>query len=357
MASDFSNLRIQKIIVHEIFKRSDSRELIEPVYSNSIITMDPVGMQTLQKRIVDAIGKDSHAIEMYIDDNSAMSTFDICSQMLDITQDGLFIDMSKHIPKKLAESQVSRNIPGGIVLVLTGLIGASDFRFIAVIKAELHDGFGKNNDDKTVELMYLANLALTPQQKLYKIGFLIEQARDINNTGIRTPEDFVVYVYDHNITRDGSTDFAQYFYSTFLGCSFTRNGKKLTKDFYYTTMKFINELNKDEEAKVDLISSLHTYLKMDRSTVVEPIEFANSYLPEDQKDNYLYSIEQAKIPREAFQKDLAYIADKLKRRKLSFSTNVKISAPSNDFERLIQVVSSNDEETTLRIKGKIVANQ
>jgi hypothetical protein len=354
MAFDFANLRIERIIVHEIFTRKDNREIVDPSCSDSLTILEGPGLQTMQKRIVDAIGKDSRAIEMYVNENVPLCTFDTCTKLLDTEDTAAFIELSKLIPRKLTEAQTSRSMPGGIVIVITGLVGTNSNRFVSIIKAELHDGFGKQNNAQTLALSYLSNLALTPQQKLYKIGFFIETSIDETESDLRLTEDFQVFVYDHNINKDGLTQFAQYFYETFLGCSFTKNGKKLTRDFYFTTVKFINGLDKDEETKIDLITGLHSYLKVNQSTLVDPAEFGNTYFEEGDRDAYAHSIIEAGIPPAAFVKDLTYIKDKLKRRKLTFSSKVKILAPSDNFDELIQIINSEGEQTLLSIQGKVV---
>src|ERR1700739_4196981 len=120
--SYFANLRIQKIVIHEIFKRNDDGSLATPRYNEELTGLDQMGLQTLQNRIVNALGDNSHSIEMDVVDHSQDSAFQLGSMLLN--SDGReFIDFSKRLSLKLAEKQNSRTIPGGVVLIFAGTTG------------------------------------------------------------------------------------------------------------------------------------------------------------------------------------------------------------------------------------------
>ncbi|HUZ58965.1 MAG TPA: hypothetical protein VMU83_09300 [Hanamia sp.] len=109
--SYFANLRIQKIVIHEIFKRDEDGQIVQPKFNDRVTTFDPLGLQTLQNRIVNALGDSSHSIEMDVNDSAASSTFQLGASLLN-TQDETFVDYSKQITYKLAENQTTRSIPG-----------------------------------------------------------------------------------------------------------------------------------------------------------------------------------------------------------------------------------------------------
>lgn len=352
MSSLFTNLKIKKIIVHEVFKLNENREIIEPRFSNHLSNLDSKGLNTLQERIIEALGNDSHCIEMYVSNADPNSTFDISTKLLNSDSDE-FIHLSKEIPIKLTRAQTSRKIPGGTVVVFSGEIGIQNYRFLGIIKAEIHGGFSLYVEDDRLLLKYLSDLLLTPQQKLYKIGMFIEKQQNKLIDTVRDPSDFIVYVYDHNLTRNETQTAAQYFYQSFLGCSISPSDKKLTRDFFSNTKEFIESLNIDEENKLDLVSGLYTYLKVDQSNVILAHEFATRYLPQDSRDNYINYLEEKGIPLHGIHKDLSYLKYKLRKRKLVFSSDVRILAPADDFDELVQILDTKNNRTTLSIKGKI----
>ncbi len=352
MPFEFSNMRLHRIIVHQIFKRDENGNVQEPHYSRELTELDQSGLNALQERIVDAIGDDSHSLEMHINDSETNSTFDICSSLIDMNTDD-FINSSVRIPQKLANAQNSRRIPGGIVLIITGLIGAENNRFIGIIKAEIHSGFTVNERQSSINLNYLSQLLLTPQQKFYKIGIFVEKNNDLPEGEERVPEDFKVFVYDHNMLRNETRQAARYFYEAFLGCTISSTDRAMTRSFYTYTKEYINNLNVTDEDKIDLNTSLYTYLKVSQENLVETNTFADLYIDDEYKDEYLSFMEEKEVPSRGFAKDLHYIVSKLRRRRIKFSSRVQIIAPSDDFSQLIQVVNSNNDETTLTIKGHI----
>ncbi len=350
MAFQFSNLRIDRIIVHQVFQRDENRAIVPPKFSTELTVLDQFGISTFQERIVNALGNASHSIEMTISESDANSTFNICSQLLDASHND-FKNNSKSLPLKLAQAQTSRKIPGGILVIFDGQIGPNNKRFIGIIKAEIHSGFSIEEQNNRLLLKYLSELLLTPQQKLYKIAIFVEELR---TTSIpKDPENYIVFVYDHNMTRSETQQAAQYFYESFLGCSFSPSNKKLTSDFYTFTKEHINSLEINEEEKLDLNTSLYTYLKTSQNTFIEVSEFANQYFNLNERDSYLEFMYSKGIPERAILKDISYIKYKLRRRNIKFTSNVRISAPSDQFNELVQIEQTNDNRTLVSIKGII----
>ena len=208
------NLRIDNIIAHEVYKRSITGAIVPPKCSMGCTALNPSGKSTMQDRIVGSLGNESHCIEMSIVQDDAASTYEVCRKML-IADTNAFIRLSADLAHKLTQSQTSQNIPGGILVVFHGLVGNQNHKYIGIIKAELHGGFNLQETRDNLLLQYLADLFLTPQQRLYKIALFIETSGADNNDSI-TPDDFTVLVYDYIMTRSETRQAAKYFYETFL---------------------------------------------------------------------------------------------------------------------------------------------
>lgn len=349
----FTNLDMEKIIVHQIFQRNENRELIEPRYNNEFSKLEEQGLNELQQRIIKAIGNDSYCIEMEIADFTDNSVFQSIAKCLRSSNEE-FIRISKDLARKLATVQTSRKIPGGIVVVFRGTIGESSNKYIGIIKAEKHGGFSLTETDTQLLLQYLSNLLLTPQQKLYKIAMFIEKDEPGSVNAARRPDEFKVYVFDHNMNRSETKEAALYFYRDFLGCSIHHSNKKLTKDFYTYTKEYINCIEANDEVKVDLINALHTYLKIDQGNTIQINEFANRFFDnKDTIDEYINYMEDKNVPNHAISKDLTLIKHKLRRRKIKFTSKVTITAPSNEFDNLVKVINSENNKTIVEIEGHI----
>jgi nucleoid associated protein NdpA len=347
-----ANLQIKKIIAHQIFKRNEERAVVSPQYSSDFTELNPAGITTLQERVTEALGNDSYCIEMTIARDGAGSTYDLCNQMIDADDDETFKKASKELATNLANAQSTRRIPGGILVIFSGTVGPDDFEYIGIIKAELHEGFGLHEVEQKLSIEFIAKLLLTPQQKLYKIAMLVLKGTRLS-AQTRTPADYDVFVYDHNMTRSETRQAALYFYDHFLGCAFSPSAKKLTSDFYTYTKEFINSLNYNNEDKVDLNTSLYTYLKVAQSNVVDASEYANEYFPVDIRDNYLSHLKSNNFPLNAVTKDITYLKYKLQRRNLKFSSDVKINAPAEGFSDLVKIQSTDDNRTNVLIKGTL----
>lgn len=149
---------------------------------------------------------------------------------------------------------------------------------------------------------------------------------------------------------------AQYFYNEFMGCSILPNCKKLTLDFYNHTNEFINQSPSSENDKLGFNYALYTYLKVSQNNYVEIGDFADSFLPSDIRDDYRSFMEEKGFPQTAVLKDLSYLKNILRYRTIRFTTNVKISAPSQDFDHIVSIVDNDQEATTLKIQGKILCH-
>ncbi|GIN60518.1 hypothetical protein J27TS8_05110 [Robertmurraya siralis] len=358
MSVSFANLVIEKIILHQIYERNEDREIVAPYFSQTLADLDVRGLNVLQERIVDALGNNSHSIEMYISNDGGNPTFQFLTE--GIYQDDLeFIEMSKKVTYKLAEAQTTRNIPGGVVVIFKGRMGVPSKKIIGVIKAETHEGFVLNNEEVDLNLEFLSNLLLTPQQKLYKIGLFVEEnvVETVNIPTERDSKDFRAFIYDHNVARTESSSAALYFYNTFLGCRISPTNKKLTKDFYFETKKFIDSLNIEDEHKIDLNHALYSYLKTSQNNTVEVGSFANEYLTPEVRDDYCSYMEEQGVPSNAIVKDLELIKGKLKLRKIRFTSSVSITVPSDKFKELIEIVGYENNKTTIKVKGRIEAQQ
>lgn len=341
MESLTENLVINRIVIHEIFKRTVSDKPCIPQYGNALILMDKKGMQALLQRLTEALGNNSHSIEMEISDikPDAIPSF---SKTLHKLNDADFIQKSRFVADKLAEAQVSMQYPGGIVIVVTGTVGVNKNNCCAIIKAEVHTGFHKKQSKGNISAEYLSDLFLTPQQKLYKIGFFIFKKSETK-----------ALVYDHNMTRSETKQAAKYFYESFLGCKISDSSKIVTQNFFLLTREFINELDVDTEKKLDYQDSLYAYLKNKNANTLSIADFSEKNLDTEHRDLYSTYMTASAFPVTDVVKELDLIKNKLKRRKIYFTSGVTIQRSSGNLKDAISVVESTEESTTLKISGKL----
>ena len=97
-------------------------------------------------------------------------------------------------------------------------------------------------------------------------------------------------------------------------------------------------MNVPEEDKLDLYNALVTYLKTDQSPTVEVNAFAMTYFADpEMQDAYAEFMTESGFPREAVAKDLTDVTKSLRTRRMTFRNNVKVIAPAEGFDNLLQI--------------------
>ncbi len=353
MSIDLSNLVISRLSIHEIYKRDASGE-VPPTLNDQLANLDARGLAELQKRIIEAIGHGSHSIIMDIVHTDEGSVYSHISPFLNQNKsDDEFIKMSKKLVVKLAQCQNSQIIPGGIVLIFEGTTGVSCRKYIGIIKADKISGFTVNTSNQNTVMNFLNNLLLTPQQKLYKVAMAVRNTDGESGPG--TVDDICVGVFDSNNNKAASNASATYFYDSFLGCAFQRKSDVLTKDFFNYTKEFItNKSALSGNQKVDVMSALYVYMKVQTDRHINVGDFADAYLSTPSlKDAYKNFMASKKVPATDIVKDLSMIQSKLKKRRIKFSNSVDVYAPVDKFSENVSIISSDNDSTTIKIKGTI----
>lgn len=354
MSFQFENFNLERLIIHEIFKRNLDKSMVEPKVGVSLIELDGEGREKFAKRLTDAMGNNSHSIEMSIDKNEEGSIFQLISRSISSHDNG-FIDISKSITRKLADAQATLNIPGGVIVVFTGTVGSDGKKCFGIIKADVHEGFRKIiGENGSLMMEYVGDLLLTPQQKLFKIGvFILKDERgdtsDSNN--------YFALVFDHQMAPRETRSAAFYFYDTFLGCTYSPSDKKLTEDFYNNTKEFINTASISDEEKFDLTNSLVSYLKTDRASTIRIKDYADRYMDNSLAGKYVAHMKSKSFPTRAVGKDTAYIHTKLRMRKMTFSSKIRISGPPSIFEKSVKILGPQNGSTIVSISGKLESQE
>jgi hypothetical protein len=300
--------------------------------------LDAEALEEFKSRVVWALGEDSRAVEMEIvSQSNAGDLAQIVDTLIDFN-DADFVVGSYDVATKLADAQTRRDIPGGIVAVFTGTHGANATRFLGIIKADIYTAYKKTENPQTneISLELVKEALLTPATKLYKTAGFFERPnldQDIEDLN----EKWEVYVSDYQVNPVAGKEAAKYFYSIFLGCNHPASSAKTTREFYTHTTEYIRELDVDEDRRTNLYNGLNSYLKATVSVTASTRDFAEQYLEPEHHDNYRnYMVDQG-VPNTAFAKDLAHIEKQLNKRIVKFRRKIKITAPSDVFEEMVEI--------------------
>ncbi|MBN7770758.1 nucleoid-associated protein [Marinobacter daepoensis] len=325
------NLKIDRIIIHQVYQRDQEGQKVTPLQSHDYTRFDKNAMDTFVARVRDALGEDSSAVQMQIVNQDDGDLPRLVDDVMDLNDED-FAAASYDFALKLASAQQRRAIPGGILVVFTGTQGAKPKRFLGLIKAEVHSGYEKEvqPDTQEISLKYVEELLLTPGTRLYKTAAFFEKA-DSNNDVDDLNDKWTVMISDYQISRTDGKAAAQYFYSDFLGFGYPQTSARTTKCFYDSATEFIADLDVSDAEKSELLNALTTYLKVEKTATVSSSDFAAKYFDDETKDDFLAHMEDSGVPTSAFTKDIEHIASKLKFRKVKFGGDIKFWAPYEVF--------------------------
>jgi hypothetical protein len=309
------------------------------------------GKDALQRRLTAALASRSHGVEMSIDEVEVASFFQKAADAMH-ADELEFVAISQEFAALLTRAQRLSTTPAGMLFIIRGRVGAQPKRFIAAIKAESHDGFGASASANDVTVSYLEQLLLTPTQRLYKVGLLLEdQSAARLSPGAYNPRDYRAFLFDHLITAIETRQAAQFFYAGFLGMGIQKSIKKLTQDFFDHTRNFIASSSLDDEDKAGMREALRTELRSNSATF-NADEFADRHMTNEIRTQYGEYLQAKNFPRQSIVKDTEYVRARLKKpRKLSFAQGIKLLIPSDVSPDFISVARSGENNTVITIPG------
>jgi hypothetical protein len=226
------NLSINRICLHEIYRRDEERAIVPPTFSNALLQLTVEARAVFASRVVAAFKSGAQCMEMDVLQFGPGSVIALGAAFVG-ANDHIFIDNSRSLAGGLAAAQGSRQIPGGVVAVFDGTVGFPSTPFFAVMKAELHEGFLKQAN---LQVSFVDSLFLSPKTKLYKIGFFVSDASPVRPA---LPGGWSSSVYDNQLSASQREGAATYFHSTFLGLAIPDSARHQVKQFFEKTRGFI----------------------------------------------------------------------------------------------------------------------
>lgn len=316
----FENLRVNRVTVHEVFQRSTDRSFEPPIFAKTLEQLSSEALGAFQLRLTDALSGQSQSLHMRITKYNDQSYLTLAESIVGST-DKEFLSKSEDIALRLADAQIARRIPGGMLLVFDGWVGASDVPFFGVIKAETQAGFRRSRNGEETVIEFLKNIFLTPATRLYKIGLMLFSDRTQP-----IPEGRLAFVFDSNISLSNREAAAAYFYEAFLGCALPEDGPYETAKFFDLTKEFINKTNLPPDQKRNTIDSLYVFVRDEKDVTFTVDQYCSRFIPAELRDNYTTFMRLRKFTANAVVRDVSRMGRRLHRRKLKFGSEIELLA-------------------------------
>lgn len=316
----FENLRVNRIAVHEVFKRNEDRTIHPPVFADALEVLSLEAMTAFRLRMTDALSGQSQSLKMRISKHDAGSFLGLAENLIG-SNDDEFLAWSQGLANKLAEAQMARRIPGGMLIVFDGSVGAASVPFVGVIKAETQAGFRRSRNGERAIVEFLNNIFLTPATRLYKIGLMLQ-----DDGAKPKPEGWRAFVFDSNISASNREAAAAYFYESFLGCVLPSDGPYETAKFFDLTKEYVRKADLPPERKRDLIDSLYVFVRDEQDPTFTVDQYGDRYLPPELRDGYGEFMRNRKFTPNAVMRDTSQMGRRLHRRRLKFGADIELSA-------------------------------
>lgn len=338
---DFSSIKIDELIVHDIPKHKQSDTSKSPIYSQKVSDL-PDGLRLFFKdKIVNALSSD-RSFKVCYDTDSTSPMKRHCS---DILNDDYvdFVDKSKKIAKHLFDIQVGNNA-AGILLIIKGVI--SGFNSCILMKLERDKGaqLNLNLKTKSFDIVEVKDLMLTQKTKIFKVALLLDQSK--------TGSDFDGFVTDYQINIKNKKEAITFFIDKFLGCRAFEDPKIATQRFYNLTRSFI-DMTDDAVKKTKYLQDLNSYIQKNQNTI-SPKEFANDYLEESrEKNDYKDFLKDNKFSFQTVVKDTQLINSKVRKISVDFTSGVSIVGSKGVLDESVKIEAYGEDQHRAEIISKI----
>jgi hypothetical protein len=331
---DLRTLSVTQVIVHQVPKRDRSIEADDAItFSDAPIPdLGSTDRNFFVERINASLIERAFSIVPLAGRVSTMP--ELVHELLGDA--GRLVEISKDMARNLYNAQRKVSNPG----LLTVLVGQSaDGPCVAILKLQYREGMRIQpmrtaDGQQTFSARIFDDLTLTEDARVFKASLF-------RATGLEVDKLEGLASDDQRKASSGS-DLADFFLTTFLGCTFATAPDRQTRDFYDAASAFITTIS-DPELRIDYRRALVTALSSPAKSLSAP-EFADQFLHDEHKTSYDRVFEERGVPTTAFDKDLRLVKNDIKRTRIETRGGLTISgSPDAIAERVTFVAAEGDE--------------
>jgi hypothetical protein len=341
MNRDLGQLRVQKLIVHEVPRRLVGISDGGPTLSEIESPITQVVKNFFKEKIVRTLG--SRAFDVEFDPATTSPVPELVFDNLG-SRKRKFVAMSQEMANHLYSCQVGIN-PEGLLTVAQVTI--EDIRALVILKLEKEEGVrvrqATTDGRMTLSVQHIHDLMLTGKTKVFKVGLFVQEGDSLS-------------------TIDGSvcdtqrgyfgTAVAHFFLSQFLGCRLKERPDVTTKQFFEATESFINERVDDPETKARYQVALLAEMNSSRVTV-SPTTFALDNLTGRDRQEFLTNLEQLELSSQTFEKDTNLVRTHLARIQILFKSGITVLASPDNIGDQVTIDELENGQTKVEITDEL----
>ena len=338
MATDLRSLKVNRVIAHEIPRRTGKGGR-QPILSDLESPTTPSLRNYFSEKVRDTLSGSGY--EVVLDPASTSPVPGFVAQTFSDSE--AFVGLSQEIAKHLFECQTPIN-PEGLLFVLD--CATDGVSALSVLKLEKETGVRAQQSLKGgktfFDVQQLNDLLLTQKTRVFKIGVFLDQKDGIS-----------VRAADNQQGFNPRTGIAGFFLKKFLGCKLANEPRVVTKTFFDATERFINTHISDPVLKAKYHVALLAEMQSNK-TAISPATFARQHLELDDRQAFITSLEVAMAPVTEFLKDLELVERLSKKTQLQFESGINVIGDPDIFDKYVEIEKISGGRTRVKIEDLLI---
>lgn len=338
---DLGRFHVDRLIVHDVPKRSPSDPTHEPNLSDVESPADQDIKNYFRERIIKSLGTAAYHV---VPDGASTSPVPEAVFALLADDYADFVPHSQLMARHLFESQNKINSPGLLVVAAGRIEGR---RSLGLMKLEREQGVRVEeehlNGGITFNIEHVRDLMLTDTTKVFKVGVFVLEGQGV--------ADLEGIVSDKQRGYQPRTEIADFFLARFLGCKLEEQAEVTTKRFFVAAQDYINDEVTDPEHKARYQLALLAELGSNRATL-RVAAFAGDHFSDNDRAAFLNRMEEEGVPR-VIDKDTTRIRSQLQRIQIDFESGILVISPYDVFDEHVAIEVLDGGETRVLIQDRL----
>lgn len=334
--ADYSSLRIESLIVHEVPTVVRTSGSGQPTLSEVESPMTPEVRNFFEERLRATLS--DAAFPAIVIEGTSSPVPALVEGLL--RNPGDLVAPSQQMAKRLFEVQTGVNSPG-LLAVARGRVGS--VATIAVVKLEKEHGVRVRPETvaglKTLSVEHIRDLMLTEKTRVFKTGLFSE-----GDSGLD------IVVCDHQ--RQVAHTVAGFFLRDFLGCDLAARPDVETRTFMHAVEKWINDRVENPEERSAYAVALISEMNSQRTTVT-PASFAAEHIKVKHRQSFLEALTSSGASAKRFVKDTALVEPQLRRIRYDVDTGVAVIAPPDAIGKSVTVIEKPNGRAQIQVDGRL----